>query len=198
MSLIDRVGSGNFGSNADNLDVLIDDAGQQGAFASNNHAFAPPYYDIEGAPESGSNGSGVGALASFIGESAQGTWTLDVCDGAADDTGTLERWALYLVEQPAGTVDGEEGPQAGPLAATVVGSNPASEVTRVQVSSSRAQDVQVTIVDASGREVRRVADRWVSGTVTLDVNLSGLASGTYFVRVHADGERQSLPISVVR
>ncbi len=38
-----------------------------------------------------------GSLATLNGRNAQGTWTLSICDGAAQDIGSLRRWDLFIV-----------------------------------------------------------------------------------------------------
>ncbi len=197
VELINRVGAGNFGSNADNLDVLIDDASAASAFASGNHTLGTTSYENEGAPEAGGPGtSGVGALASFRGEAAQGTWTLGVCDGEREDTGTLDRWALFLVE--AGIVAEEAGPTAGVLALRQLGENPATRLAHVEVSVGHPQRVLAVLVDATGREVRRVLDATVADAVDLEIPTAGLSAGAYFLRVTAEGGAQTLPLTVVR
>lgn len=43
------------------------------------------------------SGTGAVAIASFVGASGDGTWTLTVVDAEADDEGTLNEWTLNLV-----------------------------------------------------------------------------------------------------
>lgn len=49
------------------------------------------------------------AMAAFIGDSANGTWTLSVFDGVAGDTGTLQQWELHLTTLSA--VPSQTAPQ---------------------------------------------------------------------------------------
>lgn len=45
------------------------------------------------------SGPGAGRLSSLIGQPSAGAWTLEVCDAAAGDVGTLATWGLWLFEQ---------------------------------------------------------------------------------------------------
>lgn len=86
------------GGSADNLNVLFND---EGAAAIGSHTVndttgpAPPYQQTF-QPAS--------ALTAFDGQNAQGTWTLVICDLAAQDIGTFTRADLYLTE-PANGAD---------------------------------------------------------------------------------------------
>ncbi|MEZ4707423.1 MAG: SdrD B-like domain-containing protein [Caldilineaceae bacterium] len=57
---------------------------------SGNHNTASPYYENLFNPE------GSVFLSAFDGQNAQGNWTLNVCDDAGSDTGTIRRVALYF------------------------------------------------------------------------------------------------------
>jgi len=46
-------------------------------------------------------GTNTGPLSAFDGVDSAGTWTLEICDGAGADLGTLSSWTLSLVEQDA-------------------------------------------------------------------------------------------------
>ncbi len=71
----------------DNMDVTFDDEGVAAVCASPTVGTYTP------------TGTGAGSLSSFDGQSSSGTWTLEVCDGAGIDTGTLDSWTLTLREQ---------------------------------------------------------------------------------------------------
>ncbi len=195
VSLIERVGAGGSGSNADNLDVLIGDEGAPGSFASGNHNVGAPFYDVVGAPESGAPGGPVGTLASFIGEDAAGTWTLGVCDGAAQDTGRLERWSLQFVS--SGAVAGEAGP-AGAFTARLSGPNPTGTRTALALAVPGTQHVRATLVDATGRTVATVFDGPVAESAEVAVDVSDLAAGVYLVRVEAGASVRTQRLTVVR
>jgi subtilisin-like proprotein convertase family protein len=74
-------------NSADNLDVwLTDDAAISVNSDLTNHTPAAPYYDNARRPSA--------ALSAFKGVSAQGTWTLTICDQAGADLGTFNRAEL--------------------------------------------------------------------------------------------------------
>ncbi|HSN56884.1 MAG TPA: kelch repeat-containing protein, partial [Candidatus Sulfomarinibacteraceae bacterium] len=76
------------GSSADNINALFDDSAPAGP-DSTTHAPPPPYYtDHPWLP--------VQPLAAFRGVVSAGDWTLDVCDDAGGDAGTLEQWTLFM------------------------------------------------------------------------------------------------------
>jgi len=75
------------GGGADNVNALFDDSSPN-PVDSNAHTPPPPYYTAWWHPE--------GELADFLGIAPQGTWTLEVCDDAGGDTGTLNQWTLYF------------------------------------------------------------------------------------------------------
>jgi uncharacterized repeat protein (TIGR01451 family) len=76
------------GSGADNINALFDDSAPAAPDAV-NHTPPPPYYtDHPWTP--------VGPLAAFRGVASAGDWTLDVCDDAGGDIGTLEQWTLFM------------------------------------------------------------------------------------------------------
>ena len=76
------------GAGADNINALFDDSAP-GPPDSVNHTAPPPYYtDHPWTP--------VQPLAAFRGVPLAGDWTLDVCDDAGGDTGTVNQWSLFV------------------------------------------------------------------------------------------------------
>ncbi len=76
------------GGGADNINALFDDSAP-GPPDSTSHTPPPPYYtDHPWTP--------VQPLAAFRGVPSAGDWTLDVCDDAGGDTGTVEQWTLFM------------------------------------------------------------------------------------------------------
>lgn len=200
VDLLSRVGTGGFGSSADNLDILIDDAAPADAFASGDHDAGAPYYETGGAPEAGAAGAAVGALAAFVGEQSAGTWTLEACDSGRANTGSLDRWSLFLSGDDAGpgSTSAEGDPEARRLQVSLVGPNPAHGDTSVRITVDGGQPVRAVLVDATGRIARVVLDADLAGTATEAVRLDGLSAGTYFLQVQAGADRQTLPITVLR
>lgn len=76
------------GGGADNINALFDDSAPAGP-DSTNHTAPPPYYtDHPWLP--------LQPLAAFRGVPLAGDWTLDVCDDAGGDTGTVNQWSLFV------------------------------------------------------------------------------------------------------
>ena len=86
-AVIDRPGytGTGFGCSGDNIDVTLDDAA--GSPVESACSTTPPALGGTLSP----NAPG---LAPFTGLSLAGTWTLNVSDNAASDTGTLTEWCL--------------------------------------------------------------------------------------------------------
>ena len=79
----------------DNFNVRLNDEGfgtYLGLSNTATHTLSAPPYQHDVVPQS--------ALSVFDGESANGTWTLDICDGFNADSGDFERADLFLTEQP--------------------------------------------------------------------------------------------------
>lgn len=81
----------NIGGSADNLDVLFDDSGTANALSSGNHTIDGSY-DITAQVQ----GSSTDPLSIFNGESAQGVWTIKICDDAAADLAYLHSFELFI------------------------------------------------------------------------------------------------------
>ena len=77
--------------------------------------------------------------------------------------------------------------------------NPSASTVRVQYGLPRSESVRVRVFDTSGREIRTVLDQQMNaGRHAIDVDVSGLASGTYFYRIEAGPWVSSKTISVTR
>jgi hypothetical protein len=77
--------------------------------------------------------------------------------------------------------------------------NPSSGRATIQLALEREQDITLRIVDAIGREVRRVDVRGLSqGENLIPLQTNELASGTYYVIVEIDGKQFAKSLKVVR
>jgi hypothetical protein len=77
--------------------------------------------------------------------------------------------------------------------------NPSSGRATIQLTLEKPQDVTLRIVDALGREVRRVDVKGLSqGENLIPIQTSELASGTYYVIVEIDGKQFTKSLKVVR
>jgi|GEM_PF-6135049 len=75
--------------------------------------------------------------------------------------------------------------------------NPSQSSVRVQFGLPQAESVRLRLFDTAGREVNTGIDRSLpAGRHSLDLDLSGLASGTYFYRIEAGPWVSSKTITV--
>ncbi|MEL6445893.1 MAG: proprotein convertase P-domain-containing protein [Bacteroidota bacterium] len=185
VNLLDRPGAGTFGTGAANLDALFSDSGTADLFGtSGDHNPGAPFYEFEGQPEQGGPGTtGVGTLASFNGEDPRGTWTLRACDGAGQDTGSLEQWALLFYGVGVDAEDEAPLPDAFSLSAAYP--NPFTESATLALRVRDAQEVRAEVYDPLGRRVRVLHDGPVAANAsqTLTLDAATLPSGLYVVRV---------------
>ncbi|MGB3799554.1 MAG: T9SS type A sorting domain-containing protein [Lewinella sp.] len=67
--------------------------------------------------------------------------------------------------------------------------NPASQMTRISFELPSAARVSLTVMDIYGRPVTRVVNDYAAGPQSENIDVSRLASGTYFVILDAPGSR---------
>lgn len=80
------------GGAADNVNALFDDAASSAvsSYTANDTITAVPPYNNTFTPSN--------ALSAFNGQNASGTWTLEICDAVAQDSGTFNQADLYLAQ----------------------------------------------------------------------------------------------------
>jgi len=76
--------------------------------------------------------------------------------------------------------------------------NPARSRATVRFAVPEQQDVSLKLYDVLGRQVRTVQQGNVQGRQELQVDLSGLPSDTYFLRLQAGGKAETRRLTVVR
>jgi hypothetical protein len=76
--------------------------------------------------------------------------------------------------------------------------NPARGQATVQFAVPDRQEVRLELYDVLGRQVRTVQQGEAQGREELQIDLSGLSSGTYFLRLRAEGEAETQRLTVVR
>ena len=113
----------------------------------------------------------------------------DTNDGA--QASRVYRYRLDL----SGGVAVEPAPGASEV---TVGPNPARSSLRVSVALAVASEVVVDVADMLGRRVAQARQSLAAGPGELRVDVSGLAPGTYVVRVQAGAEAGSRVVTVVR
>ena len=76
--------------------------------------------------------------------------------------------------------------------------NPARGQATVRFAVPDAQDVSLGLYDVLGRRVRTVQQGQLEGRQELQVDVSNLSSGTYFLRLQAGGTTHTQRLSIVR
>lgn len=77
--------------------------------------------------------------------------------------------------------------------------NPSSGKAMIQLTLKKPQGVSIRIIDALGREVRRIDVKGLSrGENLIPLQTSELASGTYYIIVEVDGKQFTKSLKVVR
>jgi hypothetical protein len=76
--------------------------------------------------------------------------------------------------------------------------NPAGDWATVRYAVPEAREVSVRLYDAMGQQVRTVTDGTQKGRHTHRINVTDLASGTYFLRLQAGTQIQTQKLTVLR
>ncbi|PEN07111.1 hypothetical protein CRI93_08225 [Longimonas halophila] len=76
--------------------------------------------------------------------------------------------------------------------------NPARGPATVRFATPERQDVRIALYDLLGRRVQTVVDTNAAGRTEAQLDVSDLASGTYFVRMQTDGFTDTQRLTVVR
>ena len=166
--LVDRPGSGTFGSSADNFTnlVLADDAPSPLESIGNVGPIAGRYRPV--AP-----------LATFDGQAQGGTWTLKVSDVEGGDTGTLQQWGLlsgYDCSTTAGT-----SPTVTTGDATGVGGNAATLAGTVDPAGTATEFAfEMGTTTAYGRRTTPAPAGAGTGASAHSAAVDGLTPGTTY------------------
>lgn len=111
--------------------------------------------------------------------------------------GGAERFALTVV--PGSAVGTEDAALPEALALALAGPNPFRSETRLRVALPAAAHVAVTVVDALGRQVARLADgEMAAGEHTVAWDAGRLAAGVYVVRMQAGRDVRTVRVVVAR
>ncbi|PJJ09948.1 putative secreted protein (Por secretion system target) [Flavobacterium sp. 1] len=154
------------------------------------------YDDLGGALGCGVNTSQIvvptGVLASFNGESAQGTWKLRFRDTGVGDSGTIDSASIQICSSayvPLALPDYE-------ISNFVLYPNPNKGSFTIQFKSIDTADLQVYVTDLSGRKIYQKTIK-NTGSISEAVQLPNAAKGTYIVTL-VDGERKSSSKIIVK
>ena len=141
---------------------------------------------------------GPGDLDDFLGEDAQGHWTLNVSDHAFGATGQLRTWSLHLLVAQQGIAGAEPVVKAQ---TRIVGNtpNPFNPRTTISFEVARSGPVRLDIYDLRGRLVARLLDgETPAGAHSVVWDGPEAASGIYFARLTADGTTTARKMTLLR
>ncbi len=109
------------------------------------------------------------------------------------DTTTMRDSILALIGAPTGLQE-----VAGNVSSIALYPNPASDITTIKVSLKASGSPVIDVVDMAGRRVALISeDKTATGTLTRTFNTAGLASGSYTIRINADGKILNRKLHVV-
>jgi hypothetical protein len=119
--------------------------------------------------------------------------------GTTSGAGTLDA-TLVVVLASSTVVSTTEGTGASPFGIERVYPNPAVQTATVRYTLGAAARVEVTLVDALGRTVLRLASAdAAAGTHEARLDVRGLPAGLYLARLNVDGRPAGTrPVTVVR
>jgi len=113
--------------------------------------------------------------------------TADIVFGPSADNTADTLMNVPITVNPG--TSNEEGAQPGTFRLTQNYPNPFASATTIEYALDRPATVRVAVYDAAGREVAVLdAGARAAGIHAADFDAAGLASGTYLVRLEADGE----------
>lgn len=163
-------------NNEDNFSVSFDDASALTTLP------CPPVDGLTYKP--------VGLLSGFNGQSAAGTWTLSVIDGANQDGGSLTNWALELcVNSSVGIKENIF------LSPSRVYPNPTAGLLNVQLGGEANEQLKIKIVNTLGQVVE---SRTASGTTLISFDLNAYANGMYHLIIEGKNAQQHEKVIISR
>jgi uncharacterized repeat protein (TIGR01451 family) len=169
------------GGALDNMNMLLDDSDPDsiGSDGSNDVATAativPPYADTRNTAN---------ALAALNGKNALGTWTLEICDSAAGDTGTFYQADLYLTSPPANFADLS-------LSKTVASTSSSTAIYTLSVTNA-----SYSTQTATGITVRDILPAGVTFASASGTGTYNSGTGIWTVGSVASGQTVSISITV--
>ena len=173
-----------FGSSADNFNLTFDD--EAGSDVSNYTANATASAGTLGPPYAASFRP-TSALSAFDGQNAAGTWRLEICDAAGQDSGTFFQADLYLTQAAPSTYADLSLAMSVSNAAPVSGSNVTITLTVANAAASPNS--------ASGILVRSALPTGLSFVSASGTGSYNAATGDWSVGTLAPGQNASLTIT---
>ncbi len=133
-----------------------------------------------------------GNLDDFIGDLADGLWTMTISDNAGGDTGTFNEWCLKITYAGDPTDVAGAVPQVLALGRNFP--NPFNPKTMIRFDLPKAGQVDLAVYDVTGRRVATL----ITGNMDAgyqevewlgrDDHGTSMASGVYFSRLAFDGQ----------
>ncbi len=99
---------------------------------------------------------------------------------------------------PDDTCVGAEAPRVQALRLAAPSPNPVRDAVRIRFATPERQTVKLKLYDMLGRVVWTFGGGRVKGRHEVQADLSGLASGAYFLRLRSEGDTRTRRITVVR
>ena len=115
------------------------------------------------------------------------------------DDGRYEDDAIYVLRTiRVGPALSDEGREVRALRLSAPYPNPTRGHLTVPFATPERQRVRLRLYDTLGRVVRTLGQGRLEGRQVMQADLSGLASGTYFLRLRSKGETKTKRVTVVR
>lgn len=115
------------------------------------------------------------------------------------DDGRYEDDAVYVLQAVRlGPPSSSEKPDVQNLELSSPYPNPTRAQVRIPFATPERQEVSLKLYDTLGRVVQTLGQGEVMGRQVFQADLSGLSSGTYFLRLRAAGKTRTQRITVVR
>lgn len=174
--------SNQIGGGADNFNALMDDSGSNPIvnYTANSSITTVPPYAATYQPSN--------LLSAFNGQNANGTWTLEICDNAAADSGTFYQADLYLTQASTNYADLS-------LAQSVSSTSPTGRATiTYTLTIANAATSPQTATGVTVRDALPSGVEFVSASGTGSYNS---ATGDWSVGSLAPGASASLTITAI-
>lgn len=115
------------------------------------------------------------------------------------DDGRYEDDAIYVLRTVrVGPASSNEGREIQALRLSAPYPNPTRGRLTVPFATPERQQVHLRLYDTLGRVVRTLGQGRLEGRQVMQADLSGLASGTYFLRLRSRGKTKTKRVTVVR
>ncbi|MDP2386038.1 MAG: zinc-dependent metalloprotease family protein [Bacteroidota bacterium] len=164
-------------ANQDNFDINFDDNAAAGALP------CPPI--------GGGNYQPQTALSVFNGQSATGTWTLTVADGADADGGSLSGWGLQICTASAVGITKYEAHSSS----ISIYPNPTSGLFTVKPYGASNEVYTVKVINNLGQVIQLSE---VNANTELQMDLRSYDAGVYFVTVSGDNKTETKKIILAK